>query len=112
MGIILLPLLVRFSLIYRTWAFQMVQAVGPWGEQTGLPFWVGARGSGISLGLPFPPAWRVGLCALFFKPYQLPPSPWVRRACVRAVSFLESGATSTCLLRAGLVRALSSSYVL
>ena len=27
--IILLPLLVRFSLIYRTWAFQIVNYVGP-----------------------------------------------------------------------------------
>ena len=40
-----------------------------------------------------------------FKPYQLPPSPCVRRACARAVSFLESDATSTCLLKAGSVRA-------
>ena len=38
LGIILLPLLVRFSLIYRTWAFQIIPAVGPWGEQPGLPF--------------------------------------------------------------------------
>ena len=60
----------------------------------------------FSLGLASGPA------RLFFKPYQFPPSPCVRRACARAVSFLESGATSTCLLRAGLVRALSPSYVL
>ena len=38
LGIILLPLLVRFSLIYRTWAFQIVHAIGPWGERTGLQF--------------------------------------------------------------------------
>ena len=38
LGIILLPLLVRFSLIYRTWAFQIVHAIGPWGERTELPF--------------------------------------------------------------------------
>ena len=38
LGIILLPLLVRFSLIYRTWAFQIVHAIGPWGERTGLSF--------------------------------------------------------------------------
>ena len=44
-------------------------------------------------------------CAPIFKPYQLPPSPCVRRACARAVSFLESDVTSMCLLRAGLVRA-------
>ena len=49
---------------------------------------------------------------LFFKPYQLPPSPWLRRAWARAVSFLESSATSTWPFMAGLVRALSSSTVL
>ena len=54
LGIILLSLLVRFSLIYRTWTFQIIHVVGPWGEQTGLPFWAGARGSCVSLGLPFP----------------------------------------------------------
>ena len=43
--------------------------------------------------------------APIFKPYQLPPSPCVWRACARVVSFIESDATSTCLLRAGLVRA-------
>ena len=50
--------------------------------------------------------------APIFKPYQLPPNPYVRRACARAVSFLESDATSTCLFRTGLVRDLSLSYVL
>ena len=64
----------RFSLIYRTWAFQIVHAVGPWGEQTGLPFWAGARGSSVSLGLPFPWAWRVGLCAYFLNPISFPPA--------------------------------------
>ena len=53
-----------------------------------------------------------GPARLFFKPYQLPPSPWLRRAWVRAVSFLESGVTSMWPFRAGLVRALSSSTVL
>ena len=67
MGIILLPLLVKFNLIYpllvkfnliyRTWAFRMVLTVGPWGEQIRLSFWAGARGSGILLTLPFPWAW-------------------------------------------------------
>ena len=46
-------------------------------------------------------------CAPIFKPYQLPPSPCVRQACARAVTLLESDATSTCLLRAGLVGAYS-----
>ena len=57
LGIILLPLLLRFSLIYMTWALQIVHVVGPWGEQTGLSFWAGARDSGVSLGLPFLWAW-------------------------------------------------------
>ena len=64
----------RFGLIYRTWAFQIVHVVGPWGEQTGLPFWAGARGSGVSLGLPFPWAWRVGLRAYFLNPISCPPA--------------------------------------
>ena len=38
LGIILLLLLVRFSLIYRTWDFQIVHAIGPWGEQIRLSF--------------------------------------------------------------------------
>ena len=49
---------------------------------------------------------------LLFKPNQFHPSPWLQRAWVRAVSFLGSGATSTWLLRAGLIRALSPSNVL
>ena len=53
-----------------------------------------------------------GPTRLFFKPYQLPPSPWLWRAWARVVSFLESGATSTWSFRAGLVRALSLSTVL
>ena len=57
-------------------------------------------------------AWEVGLRAYFFKPDQLPPNPWLRQAWARAVSFLESGATSTCSLRVGLVRALSHSNVM
>ena len=63
-------------------------------------------------GLTFSLGLASGPARLFFKPYQLPPSPWVRRACARVISFLESCATSTCLLRAGLVKALSSSYAL
>ena len=51
-------------------------------------------------------------CAPIFKPNQLPPNPWLRLAWARAVSFLESGATSTWPFRAGLVRALSPSNIL
>ena len=50
--------------------------------------------------------------APIFKPDQLPPSPWLRRAWARAVSFLELSATSTCSLTTGLVRDLSLSNVL
>ena len=51
-GIILLPLLARFSMICRMWAFPIIHVIGLWGEQTGLSFWVGARGLDVSLGLP------------------------------------------------------------
>ena len=84
LGIILLPLLVKFNLIYsllvkfnliyRTWAFRMVQAVGPWGEQIGLSFRAGARGSGILLDLPFPWSWRMGLRAYFLNPINYLPA--------------------------------------
>ena len=62
------------------------------------------------------PAYFLGLVSghacLFFKPNQFPPSPWLRRAWARVVSFLESGATSMWPFRAGLVRAFSPSNVL
>ena len=64
----------RFSLIYRTWAFQIVHVVGPWGEQTRLPFWAGARVSGVSLGLPFPWARRVGMRTYFLNPISCLPA--------------------------------------
>ena len=46
-----------------------------------------------------------GPARLFFKPYQLPPSPWVRCAYARAVSLLAPGAVSTCLFGSGFVKA-------
>ena len=57
LGIILTPLPVRFSLIYGTWTFQIVQAICPWGARARLPFWTGARSPGVSPGLLFPWAW-------------------------------------------------------
>ena len=111
MGIILFPLLVKFSLIYRTWTFRLSMLLAPGANELGSRFRLvpGARAfhwAYLFLGLG---EWA---CAPIFKPYQLPSSPYVRRACARALSFLESNATSTCLLRAGLVKALSPSYVL
>ena len=50
--IILLPLLARFSPICRMWAFQIIHAIGLWGERIGPSFWVGARGLGVLLGTP------------------------------------------------------------
>ena len=48
----------------------------------------------------------------FSNPINCPPSPCVRCTWARAVTFLASGAISTCLLEAGLVKAWLSSYVL
>ena len=52
---------------------------------------------------------RLGLMSgparLFFKPYQLPPNPWVRSMYARAISLLAPGAISTCLFGSGLVKA-------
>ena len=111
LGIIRLPLLARFSLICKMWAFQITHGrplrrmdwafVLSWSQ--GLGCFIGRASS---LGLASGPA------SPFFKPYQLPPSPCVRSVWARAVTFLVSGVIATCLLCAGLVRALSSSYVL
>ena len=53
--IILLPLLMKFNLIYKTCTFQILQTVGPWSKQIGLSFWTSAKGSDVwltfSLGL-------------------------------------------------------------
>ena len=46
-----------------------------------------------------------GPARLFLKPYQLPPSPWVRCTWARVVSLLVSDAISTCLFGSGLVKA-------
>ena len=51
-------------------------------------------------------------CAPAFLTQSVSPSPWLQRAWARAVSFLGSGAISTWLLKAGLIRALSPSNVL
>ena len=48
-------------------------------------------------------ALKSGPTCLFFKPNQLPPSPWLRRAWARPVSLLRLGAISTWLLWKGLI---------
>ena len=111
LGIILFPLSMGFSLIYRMWDFSSIH-----NQPLGRADWaliLGWRqrpecfnGRASSLGLVSGPA------SPFFKPYQLPPSPCVRCAWARAVTFLVSNAISTCLLGAWLVRAWSLSYVL
>ena len=111
LGIILLPLFTRFSLICRMWVFQLIhdQPLGraDWAFVLG---WVrGPRcftGRASSFGLVSGPA------SPFFKPHQLPPSPYVWYAWARALTLLISDVIATCLLGAGLVRALSPSYVL
>ena len=70
LGIILLLLLARFSLICRMCAFPIIHVIGLWGERIGLSFWVDARGLGVSLGLPLILGLTSGLARLFFKPYQ------------------------------------------
>ena len=68
LGMILLPLLARFSLFCRMWAFQIIHAIGLWGEQIGPSFWAGARGMSVLLGTPLLWAWRVGLQPYFSNP--------------------------------------------
>ena len=52
------------------------------------------------------------VCAPIFQTLSVAPQPLCTVCVARAVTFLVSGVISTCQLRAGLVKALSSSYVL
>ena len=111
LGIILFLLSMGFSLIRRIWAFSITHN-RPLGRAD-RAFILGWRqrpecfnGHASSLGLVSGPT------SPFFKPYQLPPSPCVRCAWARAVTFLVSDAISTGLLGARLVKAWSPSYVL
>ena len=93
------------------WAFQIIHdrplRRGDWAFVLGWLWGPGCfTGRISSLGLVR------GSASLFFKPYQLPPSPYVWCSWERAVTFLVSGGIATYLLGAGLVRALSPSHVL
>ena len=74
LGIILLPLLMRFGLICKTWAFQIIHAIGSWGERIGLPSWAGARAPGAYRACLFLGLWRVGLRA-YFQTLSVAPQP-------------------------------------
>ena len=91
-----LPIIQDRPLGLVDWAFVLGWRKGAWNS----------IGRATYLGLANGPA------SPFSKPYQLPPSPCVWNAWARAVTLLVSVAISTCLFGAGLVRALSSSYVL
>ena len=77
------------------------------GMPSGLGLHHGLASKNLNASMGMPLLWGLvsGLASPFFKPYQLPPSPCVRRAWARAVTFLVSDAISTCLLGAGLVKA-------
>ena len=70
LGIILLPLLARFSMICRMWVFLITHDISLWGERTELSFWAGSRGLGVSFCLPLLWALASGPARLFFKPHQ------------------------------------------
>ena len=104
LGIILFPLSMGSSLIYRMWAFSIIH-----NQPLGRANWAlilgwclrpeRFNGRASSLGLASGPA------SPFFQTYQLPPIPCVRCAWARAITFLVPDAISTSLLGAGLVKA-------
>ena len=77
------------------------------GMPNGLGLHPGLASKGLNASTGMPLLWGLasGPVSPFFKPYQLPPSPCVRREWARVVTFLVSDAISTCLLGAGLVKA-------
>ena len=74
-----------------------------WGLASGLACFVGL---GSFLGLVSGPV------SLIFQTLSIAPSPCVRCMWARVLTFLTSGAISTCLIGAGLVRAWLPSLVL
>ena len=77
------------------------------GMSSGLGLHPGLASKGLNASTGMPLLWGLtsGPASPFFKPYQLPPSPCVRRAWARAVMFLVLDAISMCLLGAELVKA-------
>ena len=93
------------------WAFQIIHD-RPLGRADWAFVLDWSQGSGYFIGRASTLGLASGPANSFFKPYQLPPSPCVRCAWARAITLLVLDAISTCLFGAGLVRALSPSYVL
>ena len=96
-----------FGLICRTWVFLITH-----NRPLGRADWAfilhpRCRQKGLNASIGMPLLWGLasGPTNPFFKPYQLPPSPCVRRVWERVVTFLVSDAISTCPLGAGLVKA-------
>ena len=100
LGIILLPLLARCSLICRMWTFQITHD-----RPLGLRDWAfilgWSQGPGCFIGRASSLGLASGPASPFFKPYQLPPSPCVRYTWARAITLLVSDAISTCLFGTG-----------
>ena len=73
LGIILLPLLARFSLICRMWAFQII-----YDRPLGRADWAfvlgWSQGPGCFIGRASSLGLVSGPASPFFKPYQLPPA--------------------------------------
>ena len=73
LGIILLPLLARFSLTYRMWASQIIH--DPPLRRVEWAFVLGwSQGPGCFMGRAFTLGLASGPANPFFKPYQLPPA--------------------------------------
>ena len=102
--IILFPLSMGSNLIYRMWAFLIIHNRHLGREDWALILGWCLRPEHFS-GRAFSLGPVSGSASPFFKPYQLPPNPYVRCAWARAVTFLVPDAISTCLLGAGLVKA-------
>ena len=96
-----------FGLICRTWAFLIThnRPLGPADWAIILHPGLASKGPGCFNGHASPLGFRKWAYHPIFQTLSIPPSPCVRRAWARAVTFLVSDAISTCLLEVGLVKA-------
>ena len=96
-----------FGLICKTWAFLITH-----NRPLGRVDWafilhpgLASKGPERFNGHASPLGFSKWACQPIFQTLSVAPSPCVRRAWVRAVTFLVSDPISTCLLGAGLVKA-------